>query len=207
MIASLSEKGAQPRQRQEGHDFQVFKAAVARRFAEMQKGQLFRADVSGDDLWAAYLASFPPGTNLIYRERTEYDCSCCRHFVRSVGAVVAVEDGQLVSLWDIEIADPAYATVAAALSSLARSKPLAGPFVHYEATAGTDRNVELLGPEGPEPTRTWNHFFVNIDRRHIQPKAWIATWLGEQRSGQKSLSATRLARRPIARKRSCASSP
>ncbi len=163
-------------------DFKLFKAAIASQFAQMQQQPLFQVEIDGDALWTTYLASFPPGTNPIFRERTEYDCSCCRHFIRTAGAVVSIVDGKLVSLWDIEVEEPAYAAVAAALSTLVKSKPLAGPFVHYEATAGIDKNVELVGSDNPEPTRTWNHFFVNIDRRHVRAKDGIAAWLGEQRA-------------------------
>lgn len=31
----------------------------------------------------------PAGTNPIFRERTEHDCSCCRNFVKNLGNVVA----------------------------------------------------------------------------------------------------------------------
>ena len=41
-------------------EFKNFKIAVAAQFAKMQRHQLFRAAVEKDDLWATYLASFPP---------------------------------------------------------------------------------------------------------------------------------------------------
>lgn len=161
--------------------FKIFKAAVAAQFAEMQKGPLFRAKIDGEALWARYLESFPPGSNPVFRERTEYDCSCCRHFIRALGNVVSVKSGQVVSLWDIEVEEPAYAEVAAALSSLVKSKPLAGPFVHYEAMAGTDKSFEQL-TDPKDGVRTWNHFFVNISPPHVRAKTEIPSWLGEQRA-------------------------
>lgn len=70
-------------------DFQTFSQAIAARFAEMSKHELFVVNVPGDQLWAAYLAAFPEGTNPIYKTNTEHDCSCCKNFIRNLGNVVA----------------------------------------------------------------------------------------------------------------------
>ena len=53
-------------------------------FAEMTKDvtHLFEVNVDKDEMWNLYLDSFPAGTNEIYRERREHDCSCCRHFIK-----------------------------------------------------------------------------------------------------------------------------
>ena len=82
-------------------NFNVFKSAVSAQFAKMSSGPLFRTDITGDDLWATYLKAFPEGTNPLYRKRTEHDCSCCKQFIRSIGNVVTIKNGRLVSIWDI----------------------------------------------------------------------------------------------------------
>jgi len=160
-------------------NFSSFKTAVAKQFERMQMHPMFRVQVDKGELWAKYLASFPPGTNPIFRERTEYDCSCCRHFVRDVGDAVAVIDGKLVSVWDAPLEEPAFATVASALAGLAKSRPIAEPFLHYERTAGTDKNFE---GRGTAEVRTWNHFCVNIAPAFVAQKSAIPTILSEQRS-------------------------
>lgn len=159
-------------------DFDKFKTAVAKQFALIQRLPLFRVAVEGDLLWATYLSSFPEGTNPVFRERTEHDCSCCRHFIRTLGGVVAIIGGDVVSIWDVAVKDPAYQAVADALSSFVKPFPIAAPFLHYERTIGTDRNFEQM----LDQVHTWSHFHVNVDQRHIADKASIATLLGNRRA-------------------------
>ena len=161
-------------------NFNKFKTAVAARFASMSKHGLFRVDVTRDELWDTYLKSFPAGTNPMYRERTEHDCNCCKQFIRTVGNVVSIENGRLVSIWDIDIggAEPAYQAVANALSELVHSRKVNNVFRHYERHAGTDRNFELTDGH----SKTWEHFFVNIPREFVLEKSRIDTALGDFRS-------------------------
>lgn len=65
-------------------NFHDLKMPVQKQFNRMAKHDLFVVDVNGDDLWQFYLAAFPAGSNPIYRERTEHDCSCCRQFVKNM---------------------------------------------------------------------------------------------------------------------------
>lgn len=166
-------------------DFNAIKTAVSLQFSRMQQHPLFRVEIDRDELWQTYLSSFPPGTNPIYRTRAEYDCSCCRHFIKSVGDVVAVVNGELVSIWDVSIpAEPAFETVTRALSALVLSKPISAPFLHHERTAGTDRTFEQITGTGSTSSevRTWNHFFINVPPSYVKPKADIPSLLSEKRS-------------------------
>ncbi len=64
-------------------DFTPFGSAVHAAFNTIlakdnaSKENVFVVDVTGDELWDHYLASFPEGANPMFRERTEHDCSCC----------------------------------------------------------------------------------------------------------------------------------
>src|SRR5271170_4832336 len=110
-------------------DFNILKTAVAVQWERMQStGAVFRVDVTGDDLWNAYLNGFPEGTNLVYRQRREYDCGCCRHFVKNIGNAVAWVDGQLMSIWDVEVSEPAFQAVVNAMATFVRHRPIERPF-------------------------------------------------------------------------------
>lgn len=160
-------------------EFQVFKRAVAKQFDKMSKSGLFVVESDKDQLWQTYLASFPEGTNPMYRERTEHDCTCCKQFIRAVGNVVAIVDGKVESIWDVKIPqEPAYQAVADALAEHVKSLPIANKFMHYERTAGTDRNFEQL----TNGVQAWDHFFVNIPSQYVMRKDAIATKLSAERS-------------------------
>lgn len=138
--------------------FKTFKQAVQQQFDTMQQHPLFRVTSDKNLLWQTYLGSFPPGTDPIYRERTEHDCQCCKQFIRAVGDVVAIINRQVVSIWDIEIGGY-YQVVADALAAKVKAQPIENIFFHQERTAGTDRNVQLLLSG---ETQTWEHFFINV---------------------------------------------
>jgi hypothetical protein len=158
--------------------FGVIKHAVMAQFQRMNGHELFRTAADNDTMWETYLGSFPEGTNPMYRKRREYDCSCCRQFVRAVGNVVAIIDNRLVSIWDIDCEDSVYATVASAMSALVKSHPIDNQFLHTEGKAGTDKNYE----DSADGLKTWEHFFVNIPNSRVLVKKDIGPKLADSRA-------------------------
>lgn len=64
---------------------------------------LFKTDIDPQLLWNKYLASFPEGTNPIYKTRTEHDCNTCKQVVRFVGGVIAIDQElSVTTMWDDE---------------------------------------------------------------------------------------------------------
>lgn len=148
-------------------DFKPFAAAVAKQFAMMSKHELYVVDLDKDTLKAAYQAAFPAGTNPIYREKQEHDCSTCNNFIGNLGNVVAIIDGQMVTVWDIvektPALDPNYAVVANRMNDLVRSMPITGLFRTSEPKYGAESNKELMAGGS---VKTWEHFHGTIAARH-----------------------------------------
>lgn len=160
-------------------DFKIFKVAVANQFKHMaETGKLFRTAAIKDEVWQTYLDAFPEGTNPIYRERREYDCNCCKNFIRNVGNVVSFIDDKIVSVWDIKVSEPAFQVVADKLAKMVKGYGIEERFLHFERQAGTDRTlVDTL-----DGVTSWQHFFVNIPAGFVKPKDDIPSALGEIRA-------------------------
>lgn len=158
-------------------DFKHIKTAVAKQFARSAGHQLFTTDIPKDKLWETYLAAFPAGTDPMYKKRTEHDCGCCRAFVKTLGGVVWVVDGELVSIWDAQIGG-AYGEVCYDMSLLVRlTGNIDNVFKHYEPHVGTNANRQLLDTTA----LTWEHFYVNLPPACVVAKAAIPSLLGTTR--------------------------
>lgn len=144
-------------------EFSRFATAVRSRFDQMAKQSLYVVDISGDALWAAYLAAFPKGTNPVFRERTEHDCSCCRNFIKNLGTVVTIENNKLKSVWDLEGLEYPYDVVAAQLKQQIESDNIAEIFVTKETFYGLERNHEMIDGK----PHVWHHFYGVVPRKCI----------------------------------------
>lgn len=144
-------------------EFVLFADALHRHVTEMVKNEthLFRTDVSKDGMWEHYLNSFPEGSNPVFRERREFDCGCCRQFIKAFGNVVAIKGNKVVTIWeDIEILEYPYNIVAAAMTEYIKSKPVFEVFVSRETKFGTRSNKERSLADGS--ILTWHHFYTEL---------------------------------------------
>ena len=162
-------------------EFKYFKLAVQKQFASMiaNNSELFVTDVSKDVMWDTYLGSFPEGTNPIFRERTEYDCQCCKSFIRTCGNVVSIVDNKLVSIWDIEV-DGYFQVVANALSNLVKLKLISDMFLHFENKVGTDFNLQTT----ENASIRWEHFYLQVPAKFVKLEDRIGTTLSDKRAGK-----------------------
>lgn len=162
-------------------NFDVFGKAVAAQFQAMTRNGLYVAEIDKDLLWETYLSAFPPGSNPIYRERTEHDCTCCKQFVRALGAVVSFkDDGTLATIWDVQVDGP-YQVVANAMAKLVRSARFASnKFLHYEPKVGTATSLVQV-PDSTEII-SWTHFCVNLPKSVVVPKSKIGEKLNDSRT-------------------------
>ena len=169
-------------------NFKVFKNAVAERFAQMAKNDLlYVTDGSTEEksmkelMWENYINSFPEGSNPIYKTRTEHDCNCCKNFIRQIGNVVAIVDGELISIWDIKIPnEPAYQVVADAMSALVKSAKVTNVFLTTMRTIGTDHNYDNV-------MQVHNHFFLNIPAKFVIRQDSIGERLNYYRTGHEGI--------------------
>jgi len=140
---------------------------------EGEQSEIFQS--TGDRLWEHYLKSFPEGTNPMFRERTEHDCSTCRNFVRNLGAVVWLEEKKIVSVWDVQVEDPTYQHVADEMSKLVKSLEISGPFIVSEPQYGQARTTN--GQTG----ETWHHFEGKVPAAY-QWRSNPSDFVGEKRN-------------------------
>lgn len=144
-------------------DFIAFRNAVNEKFKSMQDKKLFRVAIDKDEIWNIYLSSFPDGSKTIYKERDENDCNTCKSFIRNAGDIVTIEDGKLVSIWDVEVAD-GYQQVANALSTYVKSKEIKSIFLHNENKIGNKENMGI-GADGG--MTKFHHFEINLPRKLV----------------------------------------
>ena len=132
--------------------------------------QVFVADVTGDALWERYLAAFPEGTNLVFKKKTEHDCSTCRQFIRRAGNVVSVTDqGAVRTVWDdaAEKAPHPYNVVAAALRDVVAAAGIADLFrVSTKENSFGAAATRSMGADGV--ALTWNHLHTDAIPRALQ---------------------------------------
>lgn len=142
--------------------FETMKREMQKHFKKMTKesnGHLFQVNTDKDLLYAYYLDSFPDGTNEIFRKRREYDCSCCRQFIRAVGNVVSICNGKVDTIWDISCNDTETDAVCSAMSKYIKRHIVASVFVSKDKKVGTDFNYELIDNRSYK----WTHFFLTLD--------------------------------------------
>lgn len=144
-------------------DFKEFSTAVAVQFDKMSNGRLFKLNIDTDLLYQTYLDAYPEGTNPLFRERTEHDCSCCRNFIKNVGPVVTIQDNKIVTVWDNPCDEFPYNIVGKALSDFVTKHAIKDVFLTKEGKYGNEFNLELLDDK---TTRKWHHFVGVIKPAH-----------------------------------------
>lgn len=122
-------------------------------------GGAFQTDADKDELWNTYLESFPAEKNPIFRTRREYDCSCCRHFVKNIGGIVFLdEELNKHTIWGFQIEDPGFQVVMDALDRYVKNRKITDVFLSSDSAVGTMRSREMIDGE----VVTWEHFWVPL---------------------------------------------
>lgn len=172
-------------------NFKAFASTLNVRMNQMMKAELlYVVDIPGDTLWDTYLASFPEGTDPIFKERTTHDCQCCRQFIKNIAGVVSIKNGKVISIWDGKGLEYPYDVVAANLSELVHSAKIRTRFLKKELQFGQE-TTRSYGDSGN--VISWNHFYVTLDRKftHFSPAARLGQFdstFGVFRRGMEEIS-------------------
>lgn len=109
-------------------------------------GMLFRAAITGDEIYDLYLKSFPSGADPVFRDpsSSEHNCNNCKNFMRRYGNIVSIgEDGSLETMFSISGADDAADQVVAnALDAAIKSRGIASVFFEDYVMLNTKLNYE-----------------------------------------------------------------
>ena len=135
--------------------FKQFNQKIQEQFAAMQQYQLFRLNITGQQIWEAYLNGFTPEENPIFRdpESSTHNCNNDKNFVRRYGNVVAIDENyNIISLWDIDVTGTEYANAVQSVQALVGKGTVQDVFVEsfdelnllpYEKTNRTQRLYQL----------------------------------------------------------------
>lgn len=147
-------------------EFKDFRKAIQNHFEKMvaDVNALFEVEVNKDEMWNTYLDSYPAGTNMIYRKRREYDCSCCRQFIKTIGNAVSIKNGEIDTVWNVDIGDDKFQVVADTMDAYIRSKSVANIYVSQAKKIGTEYNMEQF-EDGT--LKRWDHFQVTLPDRFV----------------------------------------
>lgn len=125
---------------------------------------LFEVEVDKDEMWNLYLDSFPAGTNEMYRKRREYDCSCCRNFIKTIGNVVTIVKNEVHTIWDFETGDTTFQPVINALSAFIKTHAVSNVYVNKLKKIGTNFNYEETDNG---KVKTWDHFYLELPNKFV----------------------------------------
>lgn len=161
-------------------EFKKMKERMTRNFEENFDGAgLYEVNIDKDYLWDLYLDSFPEGTNEIYRKRREYDCSCCRHFLKTMGGVVRIDaNNDIHTIFEFNTGSEVFQPVMDALDEYVKGNVIIDRFVTSDYTIGTDKNHELCDDGS---VNTYEHFFLHVPNDCIKRKDELGTIRGRLR--------------------------
>lgn len=164
-------------------NFGIFIDAIRSNVATMMaaNGHLLITDLERDTLWDTYLNSFTEEQNPMYRQRREYDCNCCKNFIRRLGDASVFRDGKRLTIWDGVEGD--FKNVADAMRELVLSSPAVSRLYTDNVAVGTAVSYER---KGSEATRVWSHLSVHLKPSHLAQRDKIGAQMGASRERYKT---------------------
>ena len=154
--------------------FLEFREKLKNNFDEMAKDNemLFEVNADKDELYNTYLASFPLGSNKLFRERTEHDCSECRQFIKGIGLAVSIKNGEIKTIWDFEVGDSNYQHVVDVMSAWVKKYEIKDVYLYDRKRVGVESNKEL---DDNGMVWNWEHLYCDLPRSYYTERINIPT--------------------------------
>lgn len=175
--------------------FKQYNDAIKAQFDKMQQHLLFRLNVTGQQIWDAYLGGFTPEEDPVFRDpnSSTHNCNNDKNFIRRYGNVVAIVDNKIVSMFDnLDIAGSEYENATKSILALIATAKIADVFFEtfaelnfmpYEKTTKnqekfqighektlkkyTPEEVEKFGVVNTSEIYTFHHFHVFLDKKFV----------------------------------------
>lgn len=132
----MSERAAIPEQKTavathgSDHEYDSLRTSCRETFARIGAGRLFQTDANG--LWELYLKNLPA------QERQFHTCYCCRRFVETYGALVAIDEGghTTPAMWSPDVSGM-YGASSSSMFHAVESARVTSAFFSKETVWGT----------------------------------------------------------------------
>ena len=131
---------------------------------------LYETEIDKDVLWNTYLDTIPAEHNKIYKTNREYDCCQCRHFVKSIGGVVAIKDGKVETIWDFVPSEEGWKGVVEALSNYVKSLPITGRYLSTFSKIGQDHSRLMIAPS--KEVINFPHLYFELPDTFVHKNRW-----------------------------------
>jgi len=168
-------------------DFKQFNKVLQQQFELLTKAKLFRVKVTGQEIWDTYLGGFSRENDPVFRDpaSTTHTCNNDKNFIRRYGNIVAIIDGKVVSMFDVNVEGTIYEDSVKAVKNLIESSIVENVFfetftelniLNYEKTKkdqpifqlGNTRSLKVytqdeadkFGVVTPGPVYEFHHFHV-----------------------------------------------
>lgn len=122
---------------------------------------LFEVEVDKYEMWDMYLNSYPEGSNKIFRERRENDCSACKNFIRNIGNAVVIENNNIKTIWGFDCGDVIYQQVLNKMDAYIKSKVINNVYWSNTPKVGVLVNYESVDNKVLE----WHHFNLTLPKK------------------------------------------
>lgn len=161
-------------------DFKRFAEPVNTKLQELASTGLYTVQVDRDEIWEVYMGAFPDGTNNIYKERREYDCNCCKSFIRQIGNVISIVNNEIVTIWDIKTVGY-YQEVADKMAEYIKTLPIQSKLYKTERKFGAQKTTQVT----ENGIINWDHFYTELPNSAVNSDA--GTLIGNFNSSRQVL--------------------